>query len=50
MNLKKLFLKYCEDKKFEINQNQLDIIESSKDYYIENFKNLFLLNFLKKKK
>ena len=27
MNLKKLFLDYCEIKEYEINQNQLNIIK-----------------------
>ena len=31
MNLKKLFLKFCEDNQFEINHNQLDIIKNLKD-------------------
>ena len=37
MNLKKLFLDYCEIKEYEINQNQLNIINNLKDYYINNF-------------
>ncbi len=43
MNLKKLFLKFCEDNQFEINHNQLDIIKNLKDYYSRNF-NQNLLN------
>ena len=50
MNLKKLFLKHCEDKQYEINQNQLDIINYLKIYYTENFKKFFLIKYLKKKK
>jgi cell division protein ZapE len=50
MNLKKLFLKHCQEKKYEINQNQLDIINYLQIYYTENFKQIFLANFLKKKK
>ena len=50
MNLKKLFLKHCEDQQFEINQNQLDIINYLKIYYIENFKNTFLKKYFKKRK
>ena len=34
MNLKKLFLEYCLEKKFEINQGQLGVINNLKDYYI----------------
>ena len=50
MNLKKLFLKHCEEKQYEINQNQLDIINYLQIYYTENFKQFFLANLLKKKK
>ena len=41
MNLKKLFINHCEDKAYEINQNQLDIIGDLKDFYTENFKQNF---------
>ena len=50
MNLKKLFLKYCEDQQYEINQNQLDIISYLKIYYTENFPHSFLTKYFKKKK
>jgi len=43
MNLKFFFLKHCEDNKYEINKNQLKIIDSLKDYYKENF-NQSLIN------
>ena len=33
MNLKKFFLDHCKDKQYEINQNQLDIINNLKIYY-----------------
>tara|TARA_B100001057_G_scaffold498088_1_gene604057 strand:+ start:1222 stop:2265 length:1044 start_codon:yes stop_codon:yes gene_type:complete len=50
MNLKKNFLKFCEKNNYEINENQLDIINDLKKYYTDNF-NLTLLNkFFKKKK
>ena len=49
MNLVKFFLKHCENKNFEINQNQLDIINYLKDYYNNNF-NQSLLNKIFKKK
>ncbi len=49
MNLKKLFLNHCEDKQYEINQNQLDIINYLKVYYTENFKQSFFNKFFKKK-
>ena len=50
MNLKKLFLKHCEDQQYEINQNQLDIINYLKTYYIDNFTQNLLTKFFKKKK
>tara|TARA_B110000444_G_scaffold236326_1_gene248107 strand:- start:1149 stop:2195 length:1047 start_codon:yes stop_codon:yes gene_type:complete len=50
MNLKKLFINNCKNKKYEINQNQLDIINYLKIYYIENFTLNFLIKFFKKKK
>ena len=37
MNLNKLFLNHCEDKQYEINQNQIDIIDKLKDFYLNNF-------------
>ncbi len=37
MNLKKLFLGYCEDNKYEINHDQLEIIENLKNFYSGNF-------------
>jgi predicted ATPase len=49
MNLKKSFLKYCEVKQYETNQNQLNIINNLKDYYINNFDQSFLDKFFKKK-
>ena len=48
MNLKKSFLKYCEDKQYEINQNQIGIIDSLEDYYKNNF-NQSLINKIFKK-
>ena len=47
MNLKKSFLEHCKDNQYEINQNQLDIIDNLKDFYIENFKNSFFNKFFK---
>ena len=49
MNLKKLFLKLCKDQHYEINQNQLDIIDHLKLYYSENFRKNFLFNFFNNK-
>ena len=48
MNLKKSFLEYCEKEQFEINQNQIDIIEDLKNFYEDNFKKNFLTKILKK--
>ena len=50
MNLKKLFINHCEDHQYEINQNQLDIINYLKIYFTENFEPSFFNKFLKKKK
>ena len=41
MNLKKSFLNYCEVEKYEINQNQLELINYLEDYYKTNFKQTF---------
>ena len=49
MNLKKLFLEYCLEKKFEINQDQIGVINNLKDYYIQNFKQSFFKKIFKKK-
>ena len=50
MNLKKLFINHCEDHQYEINQNQLDIINYLRIYYSENFTQSFFSKFFKKKK
>ena len=49
MNLKKFFLDHCKDKQYEINQNQLDIINNLKIYYSNNFNQSFLDKIFKKK-
>ena len=49
MNLERLFLKHCDKNKFEINQNQLDIIYNLQDYYKDNFQKKFLDKIFKKK-
>ena len=48
MNLNQSFLKHCEVNKFEINQNQLDIIDNLKDYYNDNFHQSLLSKIFKK--
>ena len=49
MNLKKYFINHCEAHQYEINQNQLNIINNLKIYYTENFTQSFLTKFFKKK-
>ena len=49
MNLEKLFLEFCIEKKFEINQSQIEIINHLQDYYKENFERSILSKFLGKK-
>ena len=49
MNLKKLFLKLCEDNQYEINPNQLEVIEYLKKYYSTNFYDSFFDKIFKKK-
>ena len=43
MNLKKLFLDHCEINKYEINQDQFEIIKNLKNFYSGNFKQKILL-------
>ena len=51
MNLKKLFIDYCRVKGFEINSNQIIMIESISKFYQDNFNHNFFSNlFLKKKR
>ncbi len=49
MNLQKLFIKHCEENKYEINQNQLEVIDNLKDYYKDNFQQNFFNKIFKKK-
>ena len=49
MNLKKFFKNYCEDNQYEINHNQLAVIDHLKKYYSNNFnKSFFDKIFIKK--
>ena len=50
MNLNKLFLNHCEDNQYEINENQIYIIDKLRDYYSSNFNQNFLKKFFKKEK
>ena len=49
MNLNNLFLEHCKNKNYEINQNQLSIIDNLRDYYEDNFKQNILNKILNKK-
>ena len=49
MNLKKIFKNYCNNKKLEINTNQIKIIESIDKFYNLNFNNSFISNLFFKK-
>ena len=48
MNLKKVFLKHCENNVYEINQRQLNIIDNLLDYYKDNFDKSLLNKIFKK--
>ena len=41
MNLNNEFLKFCEDKEYEINENQISIIKKLSEFYNLNFKQSF---------
>ena len=41
MNLNHSFLKFCEDKEYEINENQISIIKKLSEFYNLNFKHSF---------
>ncbi len=49
MKLEKIFLEFCVEKKFEINQSQFKIINHLQDYYKKNFERSILSKFLSKK-
>ena len=46
-NFQEKFIKYCNSKNFEINQNQITVIKKLEDYYKNNFKS-FISNFFSK--
>ena len=50
MNLKKLFLYHCKTNGFEINDNQIIIIESISKFYKDNFNYNFFSNLCSQKK
>ena len=48
MNKKKIVKKYCNNKKLEINTNEIKIIESIDKFYNLNFNNSFISNLFSK--
>ena len=50
MNLKKSYLKHCEDKDLEINENQIKIVQKLNEYYNLNFKQTFFKKIFNDKK
>jgi len=49
MNLNKSFIEYCEKELFEINKDQLNVIEKLNSYYQENFERTFFDKIFKTK-
>ena len=49
MNLNKSFLKFCKDKEYEINENQIKIIKKLSEFYNLNFKQSFIKKIFTKK-
>ena len=49
MNLNNEFLKFCEDKEYEINENQISIIKKLSEFYNLNFKQSFFKKIFKEK-
>ena len=50
MNFKKLFINHCNNKKLEINDSQLYIIECINEFYRSSFRDSFISNLFSKKK
>ena len=50
MNLNKTFHKFCENKEYEINKNQISIIEKLNEFYNLNFKQSFIKKIFTEKK
>ena len=48
MNLQNKFIEYCNTSNFEINLNQIKIINSLEKFYTENFGTSLLKNFFNK--
>ena len=49
MNLKRSFLKHCEEKQYEINLSQIEIVDDLRDYHKSNFNQSFLKRLFQKK-
>ena len=49
MNLKKLFLNHCKKNGLEINDNQIETVETINDFYQNNFNRNFFSNLFSKK-
>ena len=49
MNLKKSFLNLCENKEYEVNENQISIVEKLSEYYNLNFNQSLLKKIFKNK-
>ncbi len=49
MNLNKSFLKFCKDNEYEINENQISVIEKLREFYNLNFKQSFIKTIFTKK-
>jgi len=50
MKLNKLFLEHCKTNKFEINKNQLEIIDNLEKFYNENYSSKFFSKLFNNKK
>ena len=50
MKLNKLFLEHCKKNKFEINKNQLEIIDNLEKFYNENYSSKFFSKLFNNKK
>jgi len=48
MNFKDLFFEHCKKNKFNVNQNQIKVIEQLESYHNKNFKNSLLKKIFKK--
>ncbi len=48
MNLKVSFLNHCKENQFEINKNQIELVDNLGKYYIENFQQGFFNKLFKK--